>query len=301
MIQASVDIGTNTVLMTVKNSETGEILGDFHNMARMGENLHQTGIIGEPALGRLIKILSEYKETGKTLGVEKFSLFATSAMRDAKNRQHVIDSVIAITGFEIEVISGDQEAELTFNGGLDGLKVEAAQFGLIDIGGGSTEYIRGNRQTIFEKKSLNIGTVRLSERFHLQGEDPSKFQIPQFQSHVSEQLMTLPFHETPATTWVAVAGTPTSLSAILHGLKTYQPEIVHGSILPADFVREKRIEFQTIPSSEIRNRYPILGKRYDLMLAGCLILESSMDFFGIKSLVVSDRGLRYGIFASKQG
>lgn len=301
MIQASVDIGTNTVLMTVKNMETGEILGDFHNMARMGENLHHTGIIGEPALGRLIKILLEYKETGKKIGVDKFSLIATSAMRDAKNRQHIIDSVKAVTGFEIEVISGDQEAELTFHGGLDGLQVHSDQFGLIDIGGGSTEYILGNKQAIFLKKSLNIGTVRLSERFHLQGEDPSKFQISQFQMHVSEQLNSLPFQKSTETTWIAVAGTPTSLSAILNGLKTYQPEVVHGSILPADFVSEKRKEFQSIPSSEIRNRYPILGKRYDLMLAGCLILESSMTFFGIKSLVVSDRGLRYGIFTSKQG
>ncbi|MCK6601350.1 MAG: hypothetical protein L6Q77_05955 [Bacteroidetes bacterium] len=300
MIAAAIDIGTNTILMTVKNLKTGQILGDFHHMARLGENLHHTGLIGAPAIDRLLPILKEYKSTGSKLGVEKFNLIATSAMRDAKNRQQVIEIVRAETGFVIEVVSGDREAELTFFGGLDGITPATAQTALIDIGGGSTEFILGSRTAIGLKKSLNIGTVRLSERFNLLQDDPAKFRIPDFISHVQGELATLPFQETPDTSWVAVAGTPTSLSALLNGLKTYSPETVHGSVLPLSYVTEKRIEFQSIRPELIRERYPILGKRYDLMLAGCLILETAMKHFQTRSLLVSDRGLRYGALLSDQ-
>lgn len=295
MISAAIDIGTNTILLTVKNIETGEIIGDFQEIARLGENLTLTGIIGNPAKERAVKILLNYKEKADLLKVDHFSVIATSAMRDAKNQREIIDFVKSETGFEIEVISGDREATLTYLGGLDSLEIQSQKSALIDIGGGSTEYILGNGKDIFQKLSLNIGTVRLSERFNLFTENPSEYQISKFNDFVKSELTKIPFSGSDEITWVGVAGTATSLSAVLLNLEKYQANIVHGSKLKFSELNRLTEEFSDLSPTEIVNKYPILNKRQDLILAGCLILKCSFEHFEIEEMTVSDRGLRYGV------
>ena len=295
MISAAIDIGTNTILMTVKNNETAEIIGDFQEIARLGENLTLTGIIGDTAKERAVKILSGYREKADLLKVDHFSVIATSAMRDAKNQKEIVAFVKSETGFEIEVISGDREATLTYLGGLDGLKIQSEKSALIDIGGGSTEYILGNGKDIFQKLSLNIGTVRLSERFNLFTENPSEYQISKFTDFVKSELPKIPFSGSSEISWVGVAGTATSLSAVILKLTKYQANLVHGSKLKYSELNQLTEEFANLSPTEIVKKYPILNKRQDLILGGCLILKCSFEHFGIEEMTVSDRGLRYGV------
>ena len=291
---AAIDIGTNTVLMTIKNLSEENSVKDFSSIVRLGEGLHDSGIISQAAIDRLIETLKNYKSILDSEQVEKTELIATSAMRDAKNRSEVIEQVFSAVGMTIEVISGDEEASLTYFGGLDGLKFHSNSIGLLDIGGGSTEYIIGSGSSIKFKKSLNIGTVRLSERFGLLGENPNDYQITKFTDHVYKQLHSLPFYSKPETEWVAVAGTPTSLSSVILNLTKYIPEMVHGSIITKSQLKNYTKEFSSVPPSEIVRRYPILNKRQDLILAGCLILLCSFEHFSMNKILVSDRGLRSG-------
>lgn len=291
---AAIDIGTNTVLMTIKNKSDDDSVKDFSSIVRLGEGLHDSGVISQAAIDRLIETLQNYKTILKTENVERVELIATSAMRDAKNKNEVIDQVLSKTDLTITVISGDEEASLTYFGGIDGLKFHSDSIGLLDIGGGSTEYILGNGSFIRNKKSLNIGTVRLSERFNLLGEDPNDYKIQKFTDHVYQQLQSLRFYSKPETEWVAVAGTPTSLSSVILNLTKYIPEMVHGSIITKSQLKNYTKEFSSIPPSEIVRRYPILNKRQDLILAGCLILLCSFEHFSMNKILVSDRGLRYG-------
>ena len=295
---AAIDIGTNTVLMTIKNLETGKIIADYSEIARLGEGLNQTGLIGQDGMVRLFTILKRYSDIVYEMKVDQVFPIATSAMRDAGNRESVINFIQENTGLKIRVITGEEEAVLTYHGGLDGLNIPARMKALIDIGGGSTEYILGDGQTIQNKMSLNIGTVRLSEKFNLTGEDISVYRLEDFAAFVKTELKKLPFSGSPEISWIGVAGTPTSLSAVLQKLSRYDADAVHGSNLTRQQLNELTAEFISISPNEILKRYPILAKRHDLMLAGCLILKCSFEHFGIEYMTVSDRGLRYGVLKS---
>lgn len=291
---AVIDIGTNTVLMTIYDTNKKQTISDHSTIVRLGEGVSESKIITQAAIVRLINTLTDYQNAATLNNVRKFFLIATSAMRDAKNQKQVINYVFAATGLTIDVISGDDEAELTYFGGIDGIKIPTSSIGLLDIGGGSTEYIIGNSEKVVSKKSLNIGTVRLSEKFNLLGEDPKQYKINDFKQLVTEQLKTLPMVIQEKTTWVAVAGTPTSLSSIILNLTTYDANRVHGSKVTVAQLNKLCDEFSKIPPSEILKRYPILNKRHDVILAGCLILLGSFEYFRIEEIIVSDRGLRYG-------
>lgn len=301
MIRAALDIGTNTVLMTLQNRESGEILGDFSSIARLGEGLQKTGIIGDAAISRLEKILADYLVIMNQSGVTACRLIATSAMRDATNRQEVIDRIQTKFGFRIEVISGEEEARYTFSGGLTGLNLDpTVPIGLIDIGGGSTEYILGTPDSIQYKKSLNMGTVRYSEKFYLHSTDPADFDLTGLKKEIREHLSTLAVSPSTNTQWVAVAGTPTSLSAAFHQLKKYDAAVVHGSVLHADWLATKVEEFSQLTPAGLLEQYPIFGKRYDLILAGTVILHESLRWAGASRILVSDHGLRYGVLKAKE-
>lgn len=293
---AAIDIGTNTVLMTIKNNSTGEIIGDFQKIARLGEKIHETKIIQPQSLERFKLILREYHSLCNLHRVEKVRLIATSAMRDANNKSEIVSEIKKEFNWNIEIIKGEEEANLTFLGGIDGLIFSKnIPLGLIDIGGGSTEYILGNSEKVNKKISLNIGTVRLSEKFRIHNVIPKASDIREFTQFVQNDLTTIPFRFPDETQWLGVAGTVTSLAAIKHKLLTYQPEFIHGSEIFKHELESFTSEFSTIHPDEILQRYPILGKRFDVILAGCLILLESFKFFNIQKMTVSDRGLRYGV------
>ncbi|NUQ80282.1 MAG: hypothetical protein HUU10_01610 [Bacteroidetes bacterium] len=296
MIRAVLDIGTNTVLMTIQDTGNNRILGDYSSIARLGEGLQKTGKIGADAIGRLGKILTDYLKIMDKTGVSHCRLIATSAMRDASNRQEVIDQIQRDFGLTIEVISGDEEAQYTYSGGLTGLNPDPSKpIGLIDIGGGSTEYIIGTTESIRFKKSLNMGTVRYSEQFHLHSENPESFDLDGLRQEIKRQLSQLQVTPPSDTQWVGVAGTPTSLSAAFHQLKKYEATVVHGSVLSLGWLESNAAEFSKLPPKGLLERYPIFGKRYDLILAGTIILTESLRWAGTDQLMVSDHGLRYGV------
>lgn len=301
MIRAALDIGTNTVLMTIQDSKSGKMIGDYSSIARLGEGLQKSGIISDAAISRLEKILADYLVIMNQTAVTSCRLIATSAMRDAANRQEVIDRIKSRFGLEIEIISGEEEARYTFSGGLTGLTLNPTlPVGLIDIGGGSTEYILGTPDSILFKKSLNMGTVRYSERFHLHSPNPADFDLSGLKTEIRGQLTALMVSPSADTQWVAVAGTPTSLSAAFHQLKHYDASVVHGSVLQSDWLEAKADEFSLLPPSGLLERYPIFGKRYDLILAGVIILTESLRWAGASQIVVSDHGLRYGVLKTKE-
>ncbi len=166
---ASIDIGTNTLLLLIVDVKDGKII-PLHNsqfIARLGKNVDSSGLIQKEAFDRVLNALIEFKKISEKFGVERIFAIGTSALRDAKNRDEFLNFIKEKTGIEIKVISGEEEAKLTYLGAVSGLdkKFLKTKITVIDIGGGSTEVILGSGFEIEKFVSLNIGTVRITEKF----------------------------------------------------------------------------------------------------------------------------------------
>jgi exopolyphosphatase / guanosine-5'-triphosphate,3'-diphosphate pyrophosphatase len=278
---AGVDIGTNTILLIIGEQRDGlwTIVSDHHAIARLGEGVHTTGIISPTALDRATAILSHYAGLLKGASVKHVRAAATSAVRDAANGSDVLAMLSAALGHPIQVISGAEEARLTFTGTVGHGPFPA---GVCDIGGGSTELVIGNQGQVRTSISLQMGAVRLEERWR-SGELPrGTATTPKLDEFVG------------VATWYAVAGTPTSLALIDQGATTYDAAIVGGHILSANRV-ETLAEMLLAMSQDEIAALGIPTARADILPAGAVILREIMRGLQCEQIIVSTRGLRYGL------
>jgi exopolyphosphatase/guanosine-5'-triphosphate,3'-diphosphate pyrophosphatase len=298
MVAAAFDIGTNTFLMVIGKKHTNgtwEILHDAHSIARLGEGVDTTKQISKEAYSRAAAIAQEYKELCASYKVETGIGVATSAVRDATNGQEICTQLSYILNFPIRPIFGDEEARFSFTGTLESLNIST----VIDIGGGSTEYISGDRKSIKQRKSLQIGAVRLHERFfkHL---PPDVSSIQAARREIREQLQTLKYHNIQEEIGeiIGVGGTFTTLAAIDLALKEFQSERVHNHSMNIETISRITSALLNSPFEALLSNPAIHPKRADILPAGALILEESLYYLGASTCKASTKGLRYGVLYS---
>lgn len=298
-MKAAIDIGTNTVLLLVGEVESGQLkpVREEQRIPRLGKGVDANRVINEDATQRVADALLEYRAILETEfpNVEEVIVTATSAVRDAQNRDEFMASIKQKTGFDIRLLSGSEEAEWTAAGALSVLDISTDSETLIlDIGGGSTEIAHLKNGEVVDGHSYDMGSVRFTERF-LHSDPPSENEIERCREEVQRFYEGRLFDKVNDPVAVGVAGTVTTLAAIAMGLKTYQPEKLAGFELTRSHIRTVIDEFLNHKSEKMLERHPVyLNGRADIFMAGMLILEGFLDQFELKSMTVSTGGIRHG-------
>ncbi|MGW5400903.1 Ppx/GppA phosphatase family protein [Streptomyces sp. NPDC003952] len=304
---AAVDCGTNSIRLLVADLDpaTGELIDLDRRMTvvRLGQGVDKTGRLAPEALERTFAACREYAAVIKELGAERVRFVATSASRDAENRDEFVRGVLDILGVEPEVISGDQEAEFSFTGAtgeLTGRTDLERPFLVVDIGGGSTEFVVGTEH-VRAARSVDVGCVRMTER-HLTvdgvvTDPPAAEQIAAIRADIEVGLdlaaETVPLAE--ARTLVGLAGSVTTVAAIALGLEAYDSARIHHSRIPYETVREVSERMLTLTHAE-RAAIPVMHPgRVDVIGAGALVLLAIMERVGATEVVVSEHDILDGI------
>lgn len=299
MLRAAIDIGSNTVLLLVAKQEGGRIvpLREEQRVPRLGRDVDRDGRLGSEGMDRVLKALKEYRDVldRDYPACAAPVVTATSAVRDAANRESFLDRVKEETGWTVQLLSGAEEARCTYRGALSTLEdVDQGASLVLDIGGGSTEVAAGSGMRLVDSHSFDMGCVRFTERY-LKHDPPSPKDVTRCRTAVRAMLARREIQcgENPAA--VGVAGTLTSLASIEQGLQDYQPEKLNGYVLRREVVDELIEDFRQATHTELRDRYPvILEGRADIILAGMIILHTFMEYFGLEAIRVSTGGIRHG-------
>lgn len=298
---ATIDIGTNSVLLLVAQSVLGDSmrldpLAQHATITRLGQGVDRTRRLDPDAVARTLACLQRYAGIVRDLGAERVAVVTTSAARDAAGTDGFLDAAERALGVRPRVISGDDEARLTFLGSVLDLDL-AGDIAVQDIGGGSTELVCGSRQPeatrIRSAVSLDIGSVRLTER-HLRTDPPRSHEIEALRSEVRVALGGVA--RPPAgCRWVGIAGTVTTLAAISIGLVEYRGERVHGLSLTIHQVSEIVDRLAELDLSARRKVPGLEPARADVIVAGGVIAYEVLSWAGAEGMVVSDRGVRWGL------
>lgn len=311
---AAVDCGTNSIRLLVADADpaTGELteLDRRMKIVRLGQGVDRTGRLAPEALERTFAACREYAEVIRGLGAERVRFVATSASRDAENREEFVRGVVDILGVEPEVITGDQEAEFSFTGAtkeLTGHEHLSGPFLVVDIGGGSTEFVSGD-DGVRAARSVDVGCVRLTER-HLVvnnqvSDPPTPGQIDAMKADIGRAL-DLAGETVPLTgvcrpgegghTLVGLAGSVTTVAAIALGLAEYDPGVIHHARVPADRVAEITGKLLTSTHAERATIGAMHPGRVDVIASGALVLLSIMERTGAEEVVVSEHDILDGI------
>ncbi|WP_354056549.1 Ppx/GppA phosphatase family protein [Dietzia sp. 2505] len=278
---------------------------------RLGEGVDATGRLSTEAISRCRTALTDYTETMNELGVQSVRMVATSATRDASNKDEFFDMTAEVLckhfpGAVAEVISGQTEAELTFAGGVIDLDPSEGPFVVTDLGGGSTEIVvgqivRGEVQ-ILGARSLDVGCVRLTERV-LHSDPPTEAEITDARTVIADALAEA--GDVPvgrAARWVGVAGTFTTLSALAQGMGEYDAERIHGSVISLKQMREVCDHLVASSVTERRSMGPMHPGRADVIGGGSLVVQELCDVMaeraGLTELTVSEKDILDGIAMS---
>ena len=294
---AAVDCGTNSIRLLVADVDARE-KSDVHRemrVVRLGEGVDRTGRLAPQALERTRAALVDYAATCRSLGVERTRMVATSATRDAANREDFVAMVRDVLGADPEVVSGDEEAALSFDGATRGLDPADGPFLVMDIGGGSTELVLGT--TVVEAaRSVDVGCVRLTER-HLAGDPPTPAQVVAAERDVDAALdvvrSVVPVGR--ARTAVGLAGSVTTVAALALDLPAYDSAAIHLSRIPAADVRTVTDRLLAM-TREQRAALPVMHPgRVDVIGAGALVLATLVDRLGLPEVLVSEADILDGI------
>lgn len=303
---AFIDIGTNTILCLIAELRDGgrfRVLDDLAEITRLGQGVDRTGLIGHEGEQRSSQVLRRYLDSCETLGIEKVIAVGTSALRDARNSCEVRQRWRAELGLDVRVIAGDDEAAYSFLAVQKGLSLSGQELLVIDIGGGSTEFIRGNESGVTHALSINLGSVRLTERY-LRSDPVGAEEFADMRSAIDLELEPLGQHwrDLPApSTWVGIAGTFTTLAAVEKNLIRYSHSMVHGSNLTHHEIQRQVRLFQGKTLAERKNIPGLEPKRADVILAGACMIDRMMTMYGARRLLVSDQGVRYGLLYEHLG
>jgi exopolyphosphatase/guanosine-5'-triphosphate,3'-diphosphate pyrophosphatase len=294
---AAIDCGTNSIRLLIADITNGNFKEVLRTMeiVRLGQGVDQNKAFHPDAIDRTLAAVEKFAALIKSKGVEKVRFCATSATRDASNRELFTDGVKKILGIEVEVIPGEEEARLSFIGATKELFQNDGPFLVVDIGGGSTEFVFGN-ESVDSAKSVNIGCVRMSER-HLIDQPPSMAQISQaiidIDIAIAQAAAIVPISE--AKTLVAVAGTATTVAAAALKLEQYDRYLIHLSRISATSVHQVAGMFQSLDKDQIASLGYMHPGRVDVITSGALILSRIMAATGASEFVASESDILDGI------
>lgn len=308
---AAVDCGTNSIRLLIADRDAAGALTDVvreMRIVRLGQGVDATGAFVPEAIERTRVALHDYANLMRDNGVEAVRMVATSATRDASNRQDFFAMTRAelgavIPGAEAEVISGDEEARLSFSGAVGELNPADGPFVVVDLGGGSTELVLGDETGVAAAYSADIGCVRITERC-LHADPPTAEQISAAREFATERFADA-FAHVPierARTWVGVAGTMTTIAAVAQDLPTYDAEKVHLSRLSLDDVHAVADRLVGMTRVERAALGPMHPGRVDVIGGGAVILTVLADELsrraGVDQLIVSEHDILDGIALS---
>ena len=300
MRAAAVDLGTNTALLCVADvSGDGlRVIHDEETIVRLGEGVDATGSITPSAHRRLLDAMERYAQTARDLGVEAIVGVATSASRDAENAREVLDDIKRRTGINLQIISGEEEARLTFLGGISDVPSAGNSVVTIDIGGGSTEITAGQRQDNSWKldvRSTPTGALRIRDRFFSKM-PPAAAEIETARRFVAQSVSD--FRPSPEAEFVGTSGSTTVFRHLLErhdpdSLVTRDDSAVIVSLMDVQRWSERLL---TAPYDEVLALSPdVMRGRADIYSANMLVLETAMDVLDYDYVVISGRGLRHGV------
>jgi len=294
---AAIDCGTNSIRLLIADIDGNnfrEVVRDME-IVRLGQGVDETGQFHPDAIARTLAAVDKFAAEIAKRGVEKIRFCATSATRDATNRHLFVDGVRDRLGIELEVISGDEEAALSFAGAIKDLDPNNGPFLVVDIGGGSTEFVFGT-STVEAARSVNIGCVRMTER-HFASDPATVQQIESartdIQAAIAQAAAIVPI--TQAKTLVAVAGTATTVAAAALNLPEYDRYAIHLSRISAQQTHDAATMFAT----STREQRLALGYmhpgRVDVIAAGSLVLSEIMKATGATEFVASESDILDGM------
>ena len=294
---AAADIGTNTlVFLIAEKTSTGlTAIEDAAEIVRLGEGVDRTGDLAPAAVERTLAALGKFAQRARELGVERVAAVGTQALREVKSGAQFVARAEAILGGPVEIIAGEREAGLAWAATAAAFPVAddvRQDRTVVDIGGGSTELIVG-RQTIEDVISIPIGSVRLTERL-LKSDPPSEAERAALVNAIDEALASGP---APRGEIIGVAGTVTTLCAIHLALDSYDPERVHGARIARTDIEAVVARLGRTPLAERKTIPGLDPRRADVIYAGGVILCRVLARANAKELIVSDRGIRWGLAA----
>jgi exopolyphosphatase / guanosine-5'-triphosphate,3'-diphosphate pyrophosphatase len=295
---AALDVGTNSTRLLVADVAGGAIVAEHARemvITRLGKGVDHTGRFDPAALARTLEVLAGYAATCRRLGVERRRLVATSATRDAADRQVFLDGVRDLLGVEAEVLTGKAEAAAAYRGATAGLDGDQPTL-VVDIGGGSTELILGDGTTSRAMVSLDIGCVRLFER-HLHSDPPTAGEVAALRADVAAHLASVAGVLDPAAARrvVGVAGTVTTVTAIALGLEAYDPRRIHRATLDASEIAAVADKLAAMTVAE-RAALPVMAKgREDVIVAGALLLDELVRRFRLRKVIASEADILDGV------
>jgi exopolyphosphatase/guanosine-5'-triphosphate,3'-diphosphate pyrophosphatase len=298
---AAIDCGTNSIRLLVAdlNEEGLRDVRREMRIVRLGEGVDRTGRFAPAALTRTRRALEEYVETIRTLGAERIRMAATSATRDADNRSDFLTIVHDLLGVEPEVLTGLQEAELSYTGAVGSLQGLTPPVLVADIGGGSTELVLGVPDEPLQAHSMDVGSVRLTER-HLRDDPPTPVQVRAAVADVCAALdrAAEDVRLSAARELVGVAGTVTTLAAMAADLPHYDPAAIQGSRMSADDVAALTDQLLGMSHDE-RAAIPVMHPgRVDVITAGALVLRTLVERTGVRAVIASEHDILDGIALS---
>jgi exopolyphosphatase/guanosine-5'-triphosphate,3'-diphosphate pyrophosphatase len=285
---AAIDQGTNTTRLLVADVEDGEVgeVAKRVEITRLGEGVDTRRRLLPVAIARVRNVLTDYRREAEQLGAERILLVATSAVRDAENGEAFLGEIEWSYGFVTRLLTGDEEAELTFRGAAD---ERIGSTLVVDPGGGSTEFVLGEAGEIRSRQSVDIGSVRLTERF-VHSDPPTADELSAAAESVRSSLPPRP----EADHTVGVAGTITTLAALDMGLDEPEGLGTHGHRLTLSAVRAQRERLASLPLDERRRLPGLHPKRAPVIVAGAVLVEQILEGYDLDTIEVSERDILHG-------
>lgn len=304
---AAIDIGTNTFRLLIaevisepkKNTHSIKEIYSDRTVTRLGEGISATGLIKKEAINRSIKTLKKYSGIILSHNVYKTSAIATGALRDARNREEFLKKAERSSGIKIKIISGEEEARLSSLGMMMDIVIhESRSVGMVDIGGGSTEFIFMNGRNPPTMFSLKLGVVYLADKY-MKDDPPTEIEIKRMDEEISRKIRAVKGLKKilpKDALFIGTAGTITTISAMVQGLKSFDRGKIHNSKVSLNSVKGIFANISKKSTKERAEDYPMLeSSRLDIIVPGTLILQKIMMTFGFKEVIASDKGLREGI------
>ena len=299
---AVVDVGTNSVKFVIgERREDGEwrTVVDRAEVTRLGEGLDRSGELNEEPIARTVDAIADMAEEAAREAVVTTAAVGTAGLRMARNSDAFVEAVRERTGIEVEIISGDEEARLAYLAVTSEMRLGDGSLVLFDTGGGSSQFTFGHGEQVEERFSVDVGAVRFTERFGLDGA-VSEETLREALAAIAADLDRLDGRETPDVL-VGIGGAVTNLAAVEHGLEQYDPNVVRGTVLDRAEV-DRQIELYRTRTADERREIPGLQpKRAEVILAGACVVRTVLEKLGRDSLTVSDRGLRHGLLRERFG
>lgn len=294
---AAIDLGTNTCLLLVAVRDGPQLvpLAEELRVVRLGEGVDRTGRLAEAAMNRAEEVFREYHHIIHSFKCHRVRCVATSAFRDATNRHELRLRIRSATGYDLTAITGQEEARWVLQAVQDALPQAVGRRIIVDVGGGSTELIMEEGGQLAAVESLPLGSVRLTERW-LHNDPPAPEELDAIQADI-ESVLARSAIQRDVDVLVSVGGTATTFVAMDLKLDAYDHRLVHGATLTRGTLKMILDRCRALPNAE-RVKLPGLHPgRADIILAGGMILMGLMHHFERQELVVSDRGLRWGVVA----